>query len=45
VISAFSDAFRRLADDAAAYRENASRDWLAERVAKLGAPGRGRRKR
>jgi transcriptional regulator with XRE-family HTH domain len=44
-ISVFSDAFRRLADDAAAHRENSSRDWLAERAAKLGAPGRGRRKR
>ena len=43
VIMAFSDAFRSLADAAAAHRENSSRDWLAERAAKLGAPGRGRK--
>jgi len=43
-IMAFSDAFKSLAGAAAVHRENASRDWLAERAAKLGAPGPGRKK-
>jgi transcriptional regulator with XRE-family HTH domain len=42
-ITAFSAAFKSLADAAAVHRENSSRDWLAERAAKLGAPGRGRK--
>jgi transcriptional regulator with XRE-family HTH domain len=37
-IGAFSEAFRRLADDAATKRDNASRDWLAERSANLRSP-------
>jgi len=44
-ITAFSDAFKSLADAAAVHRENSSRDWLAERAAKLGAPGQDRNKR
>jgi transcriptional regulator with XRE-family HTH domain len=43
-ISAFSDAFKALAGAAAAHRENSSRNWLSDRAAKLGAPGRGRKR-
>ncbi len=43
-LTAFSAAFKNLADTAAKQRENGSRDWLAERAAKLPAPGPRRRK-
>ena len=43
-ISAFSSAFKTLADESAAHRENAAQTWLIEELSKLGAADRGPKK-